>query len=303
MKTSADSITVRHREFVQDIQGSEGFTLDAFAVNPGNPLLFPWLSSIAQRYESYTFRELHFEYETSVSTITPGTVMLAADYDVTDPAPLTKVQLMSYSKAERGAPWQETRYDARPSDLRKFAAQRYVRGLALPSGDPKTYDVANIFVATQGMSAPVVTVGELYVSYTVVLQTPQISSALQVAGSAQITGAGVFDENPFGSAPIISANPYELSILDNVVTTQLVLGKKYVYCTHWDASTPITGTILWGASGADSTLLGTILTANEGSSFTEIIVTASTGVVTFTQINDNADVLDTGNFLLTEVIE
>jgi hypothetical protein len=177
MRATATHATITHREFVGDVDGSVLFGSSQYALNPGNSVVFPWLSSIALNYESYVFKQLHFHYETSVSTTTAGTVMMAVDYDASDAAPASKQILMGYAQAQRSAPWQECAFNCRSGDLHKFAAERYVRGLTIPTGDVKTYDVGNLFLATQG-NATGDMIGELYVSYTVELRTPQIHNSL-----------------------------------------------------------------------------------------------------------------------------
>jgi len=44
---------VSHREYIQDITGSIGFTGIADYINPGNASLFPWLSQIAVNFEQW----------------------------------------------------------------------------------------------------------------------------------------------------------------------------------------------------------------------------------------------------------
>jgi hypothetical protein len=186
VRANATHATISHREYVGDVSGSIAFSASQYALNPGNSAVFPWLSSIAMNYESYVFKQLHFHFETSVSTTTAGTVMLAVDYDASDAPPATKQVLMGYAQAQRSAPWQECAFNCRAGDLRKFATERYVRGLTLPSGDVKTYDVGNLFLATQANVSDDI-IGELYVSYTVELRTPQIHSTTPPVRSLTMT--------------------------------------------------------------------------------------------------------------------
>lgn len=180
MRADATKAVISHREYIADIPGSVLFDVNEWSLNPGNPLIFKWLSQIAINYESYRFSSLTFHYETAVSTITPGTVMLAVDYDAADPAPSDKQGLMSYAQAQRSAAWSACAFNCRQGDLKKFAAERYVRGSSLPTGDPKTYDVGKLFLATQG-NTDTTLLGELYVTYTVELRTPQTSNNVVVA--------------------------------------------------------------------------------------------------------------------------
>jgi len=101
---------VKHREYITDITGSVNFTVNKYAVNPGLNNLFPWLANIANQYESYLFRKLHFVYEPACSTVTPGSVMLAVDFDASDPDPIGKVQMMAYNNAVRSPAWEAVTY-------------------------------------------------------------------------------------------------------------------------------------------------------------------------------------------------
>jgi len=49
------------------VNGSTGFGISTFALNPGNPSCFPFLSRTAQNYERYEFQSLRFEYKPSAS--------------------------------------------------------------------------------------------------------------------------------------------------------------------------------------------------------------------------------------------
>lgn len=166
-------VRIRHREYIADVAGSVAFAATGYAINPGIATSFPWLSNLAVNFESYLFRSLSFEYETQKSTATSGAVMLAVDFDAADAAPATKTALMTYHNAVRSAVWGECCYRSDGADLRKFGVQRYIRSAALAADlDIKTYDVGNLFVATQG-EADTTAIGELYVVYDVELITPQ----------------------------------------------------------------------------------------------------------------------------------
>lgn len=176
VRSTRQGFIVRHREYLQDISSIDSnFRNNALAVNPGVASSFPWLSAIAGRYEFYVFRRLHYVYEPICPTTTPGSVMMAIDYDAADSPPATKTAFMSYRSAVRTAPWDRIRFDALRSDLHKFAEQRYIRLAAAPTGtDIKTYDIGNLYFATQSTPASPTTLGELYVEYDVAFYTPQL---------------------------------------------------------------------------------------------------------------------------------
>lgn len=199
------SVRVRHREFLWDIVGSVEFAWDEFAINPGVPETFPWLSAIAARFESYKFHSLRFCYEPAVSTTTPGTVILAVDYDASDIGPETKTVALSYRGAVRAAPWDECAFIAQQDDLHK-AKSNYVRSGLAPSGtDIKMYDVGNLYVATQGQAAATA-VGELYVEYDVELMTPQLNADAPTLDLVNLSGVGVATNALFGTPASVVEN-------------------------------------------------------------------------------------------------
>jgi hypothetical protein len=197
---------VRHREYISDVAGVVGFSTTTYAVNPGIAATFPWLSTVADRYESYKFHKLHFIFETDKSASTDGSVQGLIDFDAADSAPTTKAFFMGHANAVRSAVWQEFRFDARAKDLHKFAAERYVRTGALASNlDIKTYDVGNYFMGAAGCADTSV-VGELYVEYDVELTTPQLNPAalaVPVANLQYLVQSGTLSAGDvFGTAPL-----------------------------------------------------------------------------------------------------
>jgi hypothetical protein len=178
--SSNGSSRICHREYVADINfpASESFDIAvATPINPANAELFPWLSAIAVRWETYRFRSLRFIYEPQCGTMRDGTVMMAVDFDVVDPAPLDKQQIMTYQGAVRTAPWFAGVYNCTPANLSKLKEYYINSSATAPSGtDPKTYFVGQIFVAVQSATSDAFQAGELYVEYDVELLTPQSDS-------------------------------------------------------------------------------------------------------------------------------
>lgn len=200
LKASTPSgVRIRHREFLWDVSASTEFAWDEFKINPGLHSTFPWLSAIANRFESYVFHSLRFIYEPAVATTAGGSVMMAIDYDASDIGPETKPTLMSYKDATRAAPWAQCVFHADSSDLHK-AKTNYVRGGTISSTDIKLYDVGNLFVATQGQDAVFTgNVGELYVEYDVELLTPQLNDYSSSLDLVNYAATGVTSDKFFGA--------------------------------------------------------------------------------------------------------
>lgn len=231
--------TVRHKEYLADIVApSAAFNLSRYPINPALNSSFPWLSSIAERYESYVFEKLNYIYEPICSTATPGSVMLGVDYDAADASAANKVSLLSYASTVRSAPWEPVRFSAAQSDLKKFGIQRYTR-VGNNTGDIKTYDVGAFQIATQSTPATATTLGELYVEYEVKLYTPQLNNSIAASRSSQKTKitwgpTGI----PSLTAIISGIAEYPLMWLDNSVSplSRLIIATVGTYLFHYESS-------------------------------------------------------------------
>jgi len=171
-------LIVSHREYILDVPGSVAFAATSNSVNPGLPGLFPWLSGVAQRFESYQFEKLKFDFETEAATSATGTALLALDYDASDAAPTSKTQAMAYRSSVRSPAWSNCQLTSLKEDLSKQKSYFVRRGAVPASADVKLYDVGNLNVCTIGQANTNI-IGELYVEYTVRLMTPQLGIAGQ----------------------------------------------------------------------------------------------------------------------------
>lgn len=202
--TGDGRVRIKHREYIRDIYGSVAFSAQSLSVNPGLAVIFPWLSSVAQQFESYLFRKLDFHFETQKSASTSGSVMMSVDFDAADSLPVNKQQLMAFHNAVRSAVWDECRYRGDVRDLKKFGVQRYIRSGNLAANlDIKTYDVGNLIVGTQG-EADTTAIGELYVEYDVELITPQVNVDLAGANSVDIHTSAASLAAPFTGTQVVT---------------------------------------------------------------------------------------------------
>jgi len=199
-------VRVTHREYIQDISGSVAFADSQLSCNPGLATTFPWLSKLAAQYESYSFENLSFEFETTSPTTATGTVLLAVDYDASDAAPANKTQIMSYRNCVRSPPWSSCCNSSLREDLHKLKSNFVRSGALAANQDVKLYDVGTFNVATQGQ-ANTNAVGELYVSYDVLLMTPQLDPAANIVSSlfSGTTNAAPFSAKT-GSVPATVAS-------------------------------------------------------------------------------------------------
>lgn len=173
--TSLQNYTVSHREYLGDLVGSTGFAVTSYSINAGRADVFPWLSKIALNFEMYSFRTLKFALKTQSPTTTRGSMILAIDYDPTDPAPDAKLDLLQYAGVTRSPPWSDCSFTASVKDMRRLPKYLVSAAPALVTSDQRLQDVGTLFIATQGQ-ADTSTIAEIWCEYTVDLITPQSSS-------------------------------------------------------------------------------------------------------------------------------
>lgn len=204
---------IRHCEYVAAFPGSTSAAPTApvlgenyFEINPGLPLSFPWLSSIAKNFEFYKFNRLSFMYVNAISTDQPGSVFMVPEYDINDAAPLTVAQVFNTTGAVSSNVWLglEAKINCRANGLSNLRKKVRASGV---TGDHTLYDVANLSVGTLSGSSGA-SPGRLMVCYDIELYTPQTSSQTDVAsertiahssGSTLVSGAA-------GSAQPITLN-------------------------------------------------------------------------------------------------
>jgi len=183
---SKDGLRVKHREYVGDVgeTSSTWSVVNSFPINPGMPSTFPWLSMLAQVFETYEVHSLAFIYQAALPTSTAGTVYLSYDYDPADSAPGNKAAMMSNMSAVACSSWASSRLPYVPQG--NHLNNKFTRNTTLASGlDIKTYDAGTFYVAAEGFA--VSTPGNIFVEYDVTLRIPQIPTTIESAQSLRIT--------------------------------------------------------------------------------------------------------------------
>lgn len=202
-KTAREGVRVEHREFLGNVNGTVGYNVAQFPVNPGISLTFPWLSGLASQWEQYRFIHVQFEYITRSPTTQPGSVLMAPDYDAADGPPATESAMAQYQDVIEDAPWKNSicflsTRDQAPGTF------KYVRDSIVPLTDIKTYDLANFFIATVGTDSN--TWGKLWVKYDVELRIPAgPSRGLGVTALSYFTNAATQGLTG-GSASVLAAS-------------------------------------------------------------------------------------------------
>jgi len=210
--STPEGMVVTHREYCFDVRSDNVFVVSRFdPINPGNSEMFPWLSGIATRFESYTFDYLRFIFQPMSGSGGSGVVLMAIDYDAADDRPDTKAQMMSYEGAVRSSIWSPCTLDCPKKSLNKIEKKFVLDHSPKPNTDIRLYNVGSLIIATDGVNSADVN-GELYVEYKVRLQTPQTevnASGLLITWIAATTpAADPFTPGTFLMQPPQNTNEY-----------------------------------------------------------------------------------------------
>lgn len=232
VKQSDRCVVVSHREFIANIVGTVNFGVIAanqFPLNPGMGATFPWLSQIAQNYETYRFRKLKFEFKTRTGTNVPGSVLMAIDPDASDVIPATEQVMSTYNRMVEDAPWKDITLVADPKALQGLSERKFVRVTALAANqDIKLYDSGNMFVGTVDGTA--VAWGKLWVEYEVEFHTPQLlpTGSVQSGMITNAAGTGCSTSVPLGTAAVVTGTLISAIGANSIVSLHnLIVGAEY----------------------------------------------------------------------------
>ncbi len=178
------SVRVRHREFLCDVTSSTAFSAIEYTINPGNSTTFPWLSSVASAYEQYSFKGLIFEFRSTSATAVSstntalGTLVMSTNYDVNDPPFADKRSMEAYLYTVSTVPSRDIIHPVECKPGLNVLTNYYINHESTPPADTdaRFYDMGKMTLATTGMQAAS-TIGELWVSYDVVLSKPVLYSS------------------------------------------------------------------------------------------------------------------------------
>lgn len=184
MHSSSDVTVVRHREYIMDLVSSSTpntFLNQTFNINPGLQSTFPWLAPIAQQFEQYTIKGMVFEFKTlfadaiasSQANSSVGGVIMSTDYNVLN-NPFTTKQQMDNTQYTTSCKPSVSFYhpiECKPSSIP--TNQLYVRSGNPPNGgDLRLFDLGQTQIASFGIAASSVVLGELWCTYEIEFSKP-----------------------------------------------------------------------------------------------------------------------------------
>lgn len=188
---SKNAVRISHTEMLGQISTESAFTVNYYTVNAGDVSTFPWLSSVARRYERYRFIGLKFHFEPTCPTTSRGYFAMYFDYNSTDTYPPDLMSFMSNNGAVTNPVYRSTSCAINPSLVRErgflFTQDEY----NVPGGGQLNYDVATLYYACQNSGAVPEQVGNLCVTYEVELMQPQLRNRFATPlAQEQASGAG-----------------------------------------------------------------------------------------------------------------
>jgi hypothetical protein len=195
------TVRIRHREYLNDVTSSVGFSNRSYVINPGVNSTFPWLASVAGQFQQYKFHGLIFEFvSTSADALNStntalGSVLAATQYNSVLPNFTSKIEMDAYEFSTNTRPSCNMIHPVECAQGEAPLEVLYVRTGAVPSGqDQRMYDMGEFQLATVGMQAAA-TIGELWVSYDVELLKPRLPPGGVVPGQYFRLNNGPFDSN------------------------------------------------------------------------------------------------------------
>ena len=219
------ALRITHREYVTDIYGnplvsgsttmSTPFELQAFSLNPGLEKTFPWLSQIAANYEEYEMGQLIFTFRSTTSDIGSssngqvGTVVMCTNYNAAAPVFTEKKTMMEYDAASSCKTTEPMMHGIECDPRKKSGSEgKYVRtNPVLVNEDLKSYDHGTFQLAISGSPAGFAnqSIGELWVSYTVILRKPKFYTTLGLSISRDVfvSGGGETSALPMGTQALL----------------------------------------------------------------------------------------------------
>jgi len=226
MHRTDQTVVIRHREFIQTINGGTDFNVRAnLPLNPGLPQTFPWLSQIAANFQEYRFMGLVFHYVPTSGMATGadtrlGAVMAQTVYRATDTTPATKYELLNEFWSNESLPSEAMAHpiECKPSET--VLTNRYVRTGAV-TDDLMFYDYGRTVFATQGQIQAGL-VGDLWVTYEVELRKPKLTSTLgQLVRSALFNNTGASIVRPQQNSALEFSSFTGLIIVDNPADNEI----------------------------------------------------------------------------------
>nr|UOF78957.1 capsid protein [Cressdnaviricota sp.]UOF81294.1 capsid protein [Cressdnaviricota sp.] len=306
MSSSQNPVILSHSEYIGDVVssssastfanaviGTSNSTYPQLQINAGNSITFPWLANIANHFIHYEFDELIFEFQSTSATALNSTntqlgiILCRTEVDPALPIDGNMSQLLNTNGHRKRMP-----YESFAVTFPKFG-RKLIRtttgttsnnwGLAT-NRDIRNYDGGWFNIATSGMQATSVNLGQCHVHYKVRLYRPYLNL---IAIPSSIASFGRIYSS--GSAPTISF-PFNGTWTNYQSTSTNTPGFSHTTTTitfpttsvgaYWRVSYLIEGTAGAVTFSSTGTLVGLTAVSSVGpNAWTSTGTTVSTGMI------------------------
>jgi hypothetical protein len=259
-----EGVVVCNREFIGVVASSgSGFNqLLRLRVNPGSARTFPWLSTMANSWETYRFRKLRFEYIARCPTTTPGSIFISPDYDAQDGAPINEVVQSAIKGTVEDGPWKSLNVDLSPANMNRAFKSHFTMDDARfgnTTQDEKTIDAGQVFLSTETDGAA--KLGRLWVSYECELNTPQPPEVDNNLGSRLVDFSAVPTNTGSTFPASVVVTNQEMNVADPII--ELLAGQGIDTGVQFARFLrPFSGTLTTIVSGLGSGTINPISGAN-----------------------------------------
>jgi hypothetical protein len=192
---------IRHCEFVADVVAPAtpgNFSVTTYSIDPTDPIAFPWLHTVARKYQRYKVRGMVIGYRsTSTDYNNSGVVAIAVNYDPSEEPYFSMEGLLNTKFAVSTKPSCSMIAPVECDPARSPTDGYYVKHAT--SGDVTDATVrqttlGKINVATTGLTLPAGTaLGQLYISYDLELLYPYLHE-MQVVSTGMFSGAVTYTD-------------------------------------------------------------------------------------------------------------
>lgn len=292
MHGAGSCIRIRHREFVRDIVShgtANTFKVETFAIQPNISSTFPWLANIAGNFQEWVPLGVVFEFRSTSSdalnstNTALGQVIMATQYNSNMPAPIKKQYMENTDFVVSCKPSLSAMHAVECDPSMMVLPRLYIQKPTTSTNDLRFQNLGNFSIATDGMQGTSVKVGELWVTYDILLCMPIQDSTTANLGDHWQLPTTVSTSDYFGYANQVvqlqsSSNlgctlgaatiTFPVGFSGNVAVTYQLVG----------ASTAIVNPTLTGSNGASAL---TILRADTDSGLDVGNITSTVMAFTF----------------------
>ena len=225
--TREGAVVIRHREHIGTIVSSTSFEVQyELPLNPAQNGSFPWLSSIAANFTQYEMLGCIYEYvSTSGNAVSStnnalGEVIMTSNANSLDSSYQSKTAMLNSDFAQAFAPSVNGALPIECSPAQSTLTKLYTRyGAVKPGADVRMADLGVVTIATSGMQAADIEIGELYVNYEVALLKPQLVSELgYLQPQSYHILNGSTNSAPLGTTRTSLINTLGVTFASNVIT-------------------------------------------------------------------------------------